>query len=60
MIDKLKDDCVLLRHFPLAAPARENFAPGPRVSFSGKYAIYYLVVREESKDLFSNNDLIGL
>jgi toxin ParE1/3/4 len=26
----------------LAAPAREHFAPGLRVSFSGNYAIYYV------------------
>ena len=28
--------------FPLAAPARDHFAPGLRVTFSGNYAIYYL------------------
>jgi toxin ParE1/3/4 len=26
----------------LAAPAREHFAPGLRVAFSGNYAIYYV------------------
>ncbi|HLH50824.1 MAG TPA: type II toxin-antitoxin system RelE/ParE family toxin [Roseiarcus sp.] len=34
--------CEPLRQFPLAAPARENLAPGLRVSFAGRYAIYYL------------------
>jgi toxin ParE1/3/4 len=32
---------VPLRHFPLAAPAREQFAAGLRVTFHGGYAIYY-------------------
>jgi len=31
-----------LRHFPLAAPARDAFAPGLRVGFAGSYAIYYV------------------
>jgi toxin ParE1/3/4 len=31
-----------MRHFPDAAPTRENFAPGLRVSFSGNYAVYFL------------------
>ncbi len=26
----------------MAAPAREQFAPGLRVTFSGNYAIYYV------------------
>ncbi|HXQ52741.1 MAG TPA: type II toxin-antitoxin system RelE/ParE family toxin [Stellaceae bacterium] len=30
-----------LRHFPLAGPAREQLAPGLRVTFHGNYAIYY-------------------
>lgn len=30
-----------MRHFPLAAPAREWLAPGLRVTFHGAYAIYY-------------------
>jgi toxin ParE1/3/4 len=30
-----------VRHFPLAAPAREQLAPGLRVTFHGAYAIYY-------------------
>jgi toxin ParE1/3/4 len=30
-----------VRHFPLAAPAREQFAPGLRVTFHNPYAIYY-------------------
>ena len=34
-------------HFPLAAPAREQFAPGLRVAFCGNYAIYY--VHDESE-----------
>ena len=42
LVDRIKQDCEPLRHFPLAAPARENFAPGLRVSFSGNYAIYYM------------------
>jgi toxin ParE1/3/4 len=31
-----------LCHHPLAAPRREQFAPGLRVTFHRKYAIYYL------------------
>jgi toxin ParE1/3/4 len=42
VIDKIKNDCEPVRHFPTAAPARENFAPGLRVIFSGSYAIYLL------------------
>ena len=42
LIDRIKQDCEPLRYFPLAAPARENFAPGLRVTFSGSYAIYFL------------------
>jgi toxin ParE1/3/4 len=30
-----------VRYFPLAAPAREQFAPGLRMTFHGAYAIYY-------------------
>jgi toxin ParE1/3/4 len=30
-----------LRHFPLSGPAREQFAPGLRVTFHSPYAIYY-------------------
>ena len=30
-----------VRHFPLAGPAREEFAPGLRVTFHRPYAIYY-------------------
>jgi toxin ParE1/3/4 len=47
LIDKIKNDCEPLRHFPLAAPARENFAPGLRVSFSGNYAVYFLHNEQE-------------
>ena len=41
-MDRIKQDCDPLLHFPLAAPSRDNFAPGLRVGFSGNYAIYYL------------------
>jgi toxin ParE1/3/4 len=30
-----------VRQFPLAAPAREQLAPGLRVTFHKAYAIYY-------------------
>ena len=30
-----------VRYFPLAAPARDQLAPGLRVTFHGAYAIYY-------------------
>jgi toxin ParE1/3/4 len=30
-----------VRYFPQAAPARDQFAPGLRVTFHGSYAIYY-------------------
>jgi toxin ParE1/3/4 len=42
LIERIKRDCEPLRYFPLAAPARENFAQGLRVTFSGSYAIYFL------------------
>jgi hypothetical protein len=29
-----------LRHFPLSGPARDQFAPGLRVTFHNQYAIY--------------------
>jgi hypothetical protein len=29
-----------VQHFPFAAPARERFAPGLRVTFHDRYAIY--------------------
>jgi len=31
-----------LRHFPLSGPAREQLAPGLRVTFRSPYAIYYM------------------
>lgn len=31
-----------LRHFPLAGAARDHLAANLRVTFHGKYAIYYL------------------
>lgn len=31
-----------LRHFPLSGPAREQLAPGLRVTFQNPYAIYYM------------------
>jgi toxin ParE1/3/4 len=30
-----------VRYFPLAAPARDQLAPGLRVTFHARYAIYY-------------------
>jgi toxin ParE1/3/4 len=30
-----------VRYFPHAAPARDQLAPGLRVTFHGAYAIYY-------------------
>jgi len=30
-----------LRHFPLSGPAREQLAPGLRVTFHNPYGIYY-------------------
>jgi len=30
-----------VRRFPLAAPSRDQLAPGLRVTFHGAYAIYY-------------------
>jgi toxin ParE1/3/4 len=35
-----------LRHFPLSGPARDQLAPGLRVTFHSPYAIYYLVHAE--------------
>ncbi len=31
-----------LRHFPLSGPAREQLAPGLRVTFRSPYAVYYM------------------
>ena len=31
-----------MRQFPLSGPAREQLAPGLRVTFRSPYAIYYL------------------
>jgi toxin ParE1/3/4 len=31
-----------LRHFPFSGPAREQLAPGLRVTFQNPYAIYYM------------------
>ena len=31
-----------MRHFPLSGPAREQLAPGLRVTFLSPYAIYYV------------------
>ncbi|MGA8582908.1 MAG: type II toxin-antitoxin system RelE/ParE family toxin [Roseiarcus sp.] len=42
LIDKIKDACEPLRHFPESAPLREHFAPGLRAAFSSNYAIYYV------------------
>jgi toxin ParE1/3/4 len=47
LIDRIKQDCEPLRYFPLSAPARDNFAPGLRVGFSGNYAVYYLHNEQE-------------
>jgi len=42
LLDKIKDACQPLRHFPLSGVVREQFAPGLRARFVGNYAIYYL------------------
>jgi toxin ParE1/3/4 len=42
LVDTIKSACEPLLHFPLAAPAREQFALELRVAFSGNYAIYYV------------------
>jgi toxin ParE1/3/4 len=42
LVDKLYGACEPLRQFPGSGPAREQFAAGLRVWFSGNYAIYYL------------------
>jgi toxin ParE1/3/4 len=33
-----------LRHFPLSGPARDQLAPGLRVTFHSPYTIYYTPV----------------
>ena len=40
VVAKIRSACEPLLHFPLAAPAREQLAPGLRVTFSGAYAVY--------------------
>ena len=35
-----------LRHFPLSGPAREQFAPGLRVTLHNPYAIYYMALSD--------------
>ncbi|MGB3580283.1 MAG: type II toxin-antitoxin system RelE/ParE family toxin [Roseiarcus sp.] len=42
LVDKLYAACEPLRQFPRLGPAREQFAAGLRVCFSGNYALYYL------------------
>ncbi len=37
----------MLLHSPLIGPKREQFAPGLRVTFHGKYAIYYIPTETE-------------
>jgi toxin ParE1/3/4 len=36
-----------VRHFPLVGVAREQLAPGLRVTFHGAYAIYYRPLPDE-------------
>lgn len=36
-----------LQNFPLSGALREMFAPGMRVTFQDKYAIYYLPANDE-------------
>ena len=41
LIARIDGACEPLRHFPLSGPARDWLAPGLRVTFEGRYAIYY-------------------
>jgi toxin ParE1/3/4 len=41
LLDRIKDACQSLCHFPLAGIAREQFATGLRAGFAGNYVIYY-------------------
>ncbi len=40
--DQLNSPLEPLRHFPFSGPAREQLAPGLRVTFHNPYAIYYM------------------
>jgi toxin ParE1/3/4 len=48
LLDKIKDACQPLCHFPLAGAAREQFASGLRAGFAGNYVIYY---RHDEREL---------
>ncbi|MBV8428947.1 MAG: type II toxin-antitoxin system RelE/ParE family toxin [Hyphomicrobiales bacterium] len=41
VVEKIMDACQLFCHFPLAGASREQFAPGLRLGFAGRYAVYY-------------------
>jgi toxin ParE1/3/4 len=42
LVAAIKEACEPWRHFPLAGPQREQFAPGLCVTFHDPYAIYYV------------------
>jgi toxin ParE1/3/4 len=48
LLEKIRDACEPLRHFPLSGATREQFAPGLRAGFVGNYVIYY---RSDERDL---------
>ncbi len=47
LLDSIEATIVGLLSFPLANPTREQLAEGLRVTFNGKYAIYYLIQKSE-------------
>jgi toxin ParE1/3/4 len=48
LLDKIKDACRPLCHFPLSGTSRARFAPGLRAGFVGNYVIYY---RHDEREL---------
>lgn len=40
-IGRIEAACAPLCRFPRSGPARDRLAPGLRVTFEGRYAIYY-------------------
>lgn len=41
LIQRIESACLPLRSFPKLGPGRDRLAPNLRVTFEGRYAIYY-------------------
>lgn len=47
LIGRIEAACRSVCEFPQAGPARDTLAPGLRVTFEGRYAIYYRFTESE-------------